>query len=283
MTTDQEINKTKPKAPLPTIRVPQPSNKADIVTILGLISSVGIIIIAIILGQSDANFFNLPSFLIVIVGTLTATSISYSGRELKKSLQSLRSCLFRPVRNFALLAKSMIDFASIARTRGVLQLSNYEKETQKEPFLNKGIRMVVDGYQPDNIKRILQQDIDMQEERGRRAAGILRRASEVAPAMGLIGTLVGLVQMLADLQNPDAIGPAMAVALLTTFYGAILGTIIMAPLAAKLEKNTGDEKIAQTMVLKTCISILEKENPRNLEMMINSLLPPSERIVYFKE
>ncbi len=189
--------------------------------------------------------------------------------------------MMRPVRDFSGLAKGMLDIATVGRKRGVLSLSSYENQTKNEPFLNYALKLVVDGYNPDDIKRILQQDIDMEEERQKRAASILRRGSEVAPAMGLIGTLVGLVQMLADLDNPDAIGPAMAVALLTTFYGAIMGTVVMAPLAAKLEKNAADEVTMKTMTLKTCMSIVSQENPRNLEMLINSLLAPSQRIRYF--
>ena len=128
---------------------------------------------------------------------------------------------------------------------------------------------------------MMTQEIDSLVERHKRSAGIMKRASEIAPAMGLIGTLVGLVQMLADLQNPDSIGPAMAVALLTTFYGAILGTIIMAPMAVKLEKNSSDEVMIKTLILTAATSISRQENPRRLEMLLNSDLPPKEQINYF--
>ncbi len=280
MASDQQ---TQNAAPLPKVSVPSAQSRADIVTILGLILSFGLIIGAILYGGSGVGaFFNLPSVLIVVLGTLTATAVSYTGAEISQSLPIIGRSAVRPVRDFSALAKSMMDLASIARQRGLLQLSNYEKETEKEPFLKYAMGLVVDGYDPDDVARILQQDIDAEEERNLRAASILRRASEVAPAMGLIGTLVGLVQMLADLDDPNSIGPAMAVALLTTFYGAILGTVVMAPLAAKLEKNAADEVTAKTMTLKTALSMMKQENPRNLEMMINSLLPPSQRIIYFK-
>lgn len=280
MSTDTNIEQEANTA-LPSVSVPSAVSKPDVVTILGLLLSFGLIATAIIVGQSNANFFNVPSLLIVVLGTITATSVSYSGEELKQSLPVLGKVAHRPVRNFPALAKSMLDIASVGRKRGVLALSSYENQTKNEPFLNYALRLVVDGYKPDDIKRILQQDIDMEEERQKRAASILRRGSEVAPAMGLIGTLVGLVQMLADLDNPDSIGPAMAVALLTTFYGAIMGTVVLAPLAAKIEKNTADEILMKTMTLKTCMSIINQDNPRNLEMLINSLLPPSKRIKYF--
>jgi len=101
--------------------------------------------------------------------------------------------------------------------------------------------------------------------------------------MGLIGTLVGLVQMLADLENPETIGPAMAVALLTTFYGAILGTVIMAPLSVKLEKNSHDDALIRTLIATAAVSIARQENPRRLEMLLNSELSPSNQIDYFKD
>lgn len=273
---------TQTSTALPRVQVPLAQSKADLATILGLGLSFGMIVLAVILGQSEATFFNLPSFLIVIIGTMTATAVSFTGMELRQSAPTIFGSVIRPVRDFSALAKSMLDLASIARQRGILQLTHYEKETAKEPFLKYALGLVVDGYDPDDVERILQQDIDAEEERNKRAANVLRRASEVAPAMGLIGTLVGLVQMLSNLQNPESIGSDMALALLTTFYGAILGTVVMSPLAAKLEKNAADEVTAKTMTLKTAVSMMRQENPRNLEMMINSLLPPSQRIVYFK-
>lgn len=278
MAADKQID----TAQMPSVNVPAARNALDFVTILGLALSFALIIAAIAFGQSNANFFNIPSVLIVVFGTITATCISYTADELKQSIGIIATSVFRPIRNFSALAKSMIDLAVIARKGGILQLASFEKQTKKEPFLGYAMGLVVDGYSVQDITRILQQDIDAEEERTKRAASILRRASEVAPAMGLIGTLVGLVQMLAELENPEAIGPAMAVALLTTFYGAILGTIVMAPLAAKLEKNADDEVTAKTMTLKTALSMLKQENPRNLELIINSLLSPSQRIIYFK-
>lgn len=268
-------------AKLPAVSVPTAVSSPDLATILGLFLSLALIIGAIAMGQSDAKFFNLPSVLIVIFGTITATITSYSGADLSQAGGTIARAAVRPVRDFPALAKSMMDLATIARKKGLLFLANYEKETSKEPFLKHAMSIVIDGYNENDIRRILQQEIDLEEERQMRAASILRRASEVAPAMGLIGTLVGLVQMLANLENPDTIGPAMAVALLTTFYGAILGSIVMSPLAAKIEKNAVDEVRAKTMVLRTAMSMIKQENPRNLEMLINALLPPSQRIQYF--
>lgn len=282
MSADSNINKQKDDASkLPNVSVPEVSHSPDLATILGLILSFGLIGVAIVIGQSNANFFNMPSVLMVFFGTMTATSVSFTGAELAKSGGVILGAFMRPVRQYKPLATAMMDLASVARKKGVLALASYEKEIGKEPFLKKAIQLVVDGFNQKDVERVLVNEIEADIERDKRAVSMLRRGAEIAPAMGLIGTLVGLVQMLADLENPEAIGPAMAVALLTTFYGAILGTVVLSPMAAKLEKNSADETMVRMMCLKTALSILRKENPRNLELMINSELPASERIVYF--
>lgn len=266
---------------LPDIKLAKPYTKADFATIIGLLAAVGMIAAAIMMGQSNANFFNLPSVMIVILGTMAATSISFTGEELARTGHVLGKSMFRRIQNPSNLAESMLGLAVVAKKKGILALANYDEQIRKDPFLQRAIQLVVDGYKPEDIDRTLTQEVEALKERHRRSANITRRASEVAPAMGLIGTLVGLVQMLADLENPETIGPAMAVALLTTFYGAILGTVIMAPLAVKLEKNSSDEALLKTLVITSCISIARQENPRRLEMLLNAELPPSKQIKYF--
>lgn len=267
--------------PLPNIKIEKPKTRPDLATILGIIFAIGLIVGAIAMGKSDANFFNVPSLLIVLFGSMAATSISFTGSELAKAGHIIAKSLFRKFDDPKKLALSLMDLAVVSRKRGVLSLASFESQLQKNPFLYSSIQLVVDGYGPEDIQRLLSQEIDTQVERHTRSASIARRASEVAPAMGLIGTLVGLVQMLADLENPESIGPAMAVALLTTFYGAILGTIIMAPLAVKLDKNSSDEAKIKNLILTAATSIARQENPRRLEMLLNSELSPSEQIRYF--
>ncbi len=267
--------------PLPDIKLDQPYNKVDLATLVGLLSAIGMIALAIAIGQSNANFFNIPSFMIVILGTMAATSVSYTGEELKRAGSIITKSVFRRVQSPSNLAEVLLGLAVIAKKKGILALSNHEAEIKKDEFLFRATQMVVDGYKPEDIERTLSQEMNAIKDRHKRSAGITRRAAEVAPAMGLIGTLVGLVQMLADLENPETIGPAMAVALLTTFYGAILGTVIMAPLAVKLDKNSHDEALLKTLIITTCSSIARQENPRRLEMLLNAELPPAEQIQYF--
>ncbi len=263
------------------IAIASPRQKLDLATMLGLVFAVGLIVIAIYIGHSKANFFNLPSLLIVVFGTAAVTSVSYSGEELRRLGKVFNNTVFRRTRSPSIMAVQLMDIAAVARKRGLLALAGLENELRKDPFLHKAVQLVTDGYTGEDIDRLLGQEVDSLIERHRRSASIIRRSSEVAPAMGLIGTLVGLVQMLAELSNPENIGPAMAVALLTTFYGAILGTVILAPLAAKLEKNSSDEARVKNLILVAMGSIARQENPRRLEMLLNSELPPSERIRYF--
>jgi len=266
---------------LPRVKFPRVIAKADFATILGLLFAFGLITGAILVGQSNANFFNIPALMIVLLGTMAATAVSYTVPELTKAGEIIGKSTVRRVLPPAPLASSLIDLSVVAKKKGILAMSAFEPELRSDAFLFKAMQMVVDGYKPEVIDRLLTQEIDVLVERHKRSASITRRASEVAPAMGLIGTLVGLVQMLADLENPETIGPAMAVALLTTFYGAILGTIVMAPLAVKLEKNSTDEALTMTLITIAASSIARQDNPRQLEMLLNAQLPPAERINYF--
>jgi len=267
--------------PLPDIKFSTPKKHIDLATLLGLIFTIGLIAFAIAMGQSNANFFNVPSLMIVFFGTMTATAISYTGTELKKSGNVFSQSLFNIKNDPSKLALNLLETAVVAKKKGILILSRFDSEFAKDAFLHKSIQMTVDGYNADDINFFLTQEIEAELERRKRSAGITRRASEIAPAMGLIGTLVGLVQMLADLENPETIGPAMAVALLTTFYGAILGTIVMAPLTVKLEKRASDDEVIKNLIKIACISIAKQDNPRKLEMQINSALPAAKRIRYF--
>lgn len=266
---------------VPSISIKKSYVKADFASIFGLLFAIGLIAAAIYMGQSNANFFNVPALMIVLLGTMAATAISFTGEELARTGHVIAHSFIRRIHSPSRISETLIDLSIVAKKKGILALVNYDSELRKEPFIAHAIQMVVDGYEADEVDALLSQEIEALIDRHKRAASITRRAAETAPAMGLIGTLVGLVQMLADLENPETIGPAMAIALLTTFYGAILGTIVMAPLAVKLEKNSSDEALIKTLVKIGAVAIARQYNPRRLEMLLNSELPPSEQIRYF--
>ncbi len=263
------------------IRIPTAKTALDLTTVFGLVLTFALIAVAIIIGQSDANFFNLPSFMIVILGTMAVTSVSYTWEEISNAGKIIGNTLFRQKYEAKEMALQLMEISVLSKTKGLLALSSIEAELKKNPALFKAARIVTDGYPPEEVERVLMQDLDALMGRHRRSASILRRAADTAPAMGLIGTLIGLVQMLANLQDPEAIGPAMAVALLTTFYGAILGTAVLSPMAAKLERNSNEEGMVRTLIMIAMSSIARQDNPRRLEMLLNTELPPEERIKYF--
>lgn len=265
----------------PAISIQLPQRRADKSTILGLLLANGAVLAAIAMGGSLGAFVDWPSVMIVILGTIAVTAVSYTGPEFFGTMRVMGKSLFRQEISPTVIARQMIDIALLARNEGTLALQKVDRELRKDPFLHRGVLMIGDGNTGEEITRVMGQEIDALLARHQRAIGILRRASEVAPAMGLIGTLIGLVQMLSMLDDPNSIGPSMAVALITTFYGAMLGTVILSPLAVKLELNSQSEALEKTLVLAGLASISRQENPRRLEMILNSHLPPSRRIRYF--
>ncbi len=264
-----------------SLRIRRPLKRFDFATFLGLLFSFALIGGAIYIGQSNANFFNTPALMIVMLGTVAVTSISYTGEEIRRAGSIIGRSLLSHYQKPSVMAQQLIEIAVLVRKKGPLALSHADSQLRKDMFLHYASQMVTDGFDPQDVERVLEQEIDSLVERHKRSASIVRRASEIAPGMGLIGTLVGLVQMLAQLDDPSSIGPAMAVALLTTFYGAIMGTVVLSPLAAKLERNSTAETMIRTLILTAMVSIARQENPRQLEMLLNSILPPSERIRYF--
>ena len=256
--------------------------KVDYATIIGLVGAISMIGIALVLGGRVGSFLDLRSALIVIVGTIAITAISYSLGDMGKAGRVIGRSFMQNIADSNVMAHQLLDLASVARSKGVLSLQEYTNQMAKDPFLLRAMNLVSDGVGAEDIDRLLGQEIESVTARHEHSAGMLKRASEVAPAMGLIGTLVGLVQMLAALDDPASIGPSMAVALLTTFYGALMGTVLLSPLAAKLERRSEDEFVIKTMVLLAAMSMSRKENPRRLEMLLNTTLPPEKRIRYFK-
>nr|WP_246462888.1 MotA/TolQ/ExbB proton channel family protein [Nitrospirillum iridis] len=266
-------------APLPEpVRI---RHGLDLTTVLGLAAGFALVFSALAFGGHARAFINVPSLMIVVGGTIAVTIVSFAREDLTACRRQLTRALMRPVSDMADVSGYVLQMAEAARRNGPLTLQPLLKDKGVEPLQARAIELVVDGIAAEDVERILRTEIEAQQARSRHAAAVLRRASEVAPAMGLIGTLVGLVQMLGNLQDPAAIGPAMAIALLTTFYGALVGNMALAPLAGKLERNTDAQTIVDTLFMLGAISIARQENPRRLEMMMNTVLPPELRLSHY--
>lgn len=263
------------------IKFPEKHIDYGVWTGLGLL--VFVLFIALTLSGSLAAFADLRAFLIVVCGTLAIMGLSFNGKTLRHSLKALKQHLFEKPETPHARALMLMDLAAIGRQDGVLVFQNMQPRLRRQdPFLAHGLEMLADGHSVEDIDRILNLEIDVELERLQGAIALLRRGAEAAPAMGLIGTLIGLVQMLSKLDDPATIGPAMAVALLTTFYGALMGSAFFAPLAGKLELQAQNLILRMELVVLTMKSIVIQENPRRLEQVLNSKLPAAERINYFE-
>ncbi|MEQ9350290.1 MAG: MotA/TolQ/ExbB proton channel family protein [Alphaproteobacteria bacterium] len=252
--------------------------RPDIATILGVGGAIGLIVTAIALGGDPVAFFDVKSVLIVLGGTFAVTMTNFSLGELFGTWRVVFRTLVTNDHNPGLAAATMVQLARLARRRGILGMQTVLNQVANRPFLYRALILLVDGMPGDQVERVMQREIAARNTRHGKSAMVLRRAGDISPAMGLIGTLVGLVQMLGGLDDPSTIGPAMAVALLTTFYGAILANVVFLPLAGKLERNTNAEAMVDTIFLQGVASIGRQENPRRLQMTLNTLLPPEIRI-----
>jgi chemotaxis protein MotA len=217
----------------------------------------------------------------VVGGTLAVIITCFSSDEVQTMLRVVGSTISSTSPDPTTAAVRALEFAELARKHGLRHLEFLLDQQAESPFFRKALSMVVDGVAVAELEEVLRNDIQATLHRFRRSAAVLRRAADHAPAMGLIGTLVGLVQMLGRLDDPRHIGPSMAVALLTTFYGAVLANMVLSPLAVRLERNALDEELVCTVYLMGAVSISRQENPRRLELLVNSVLPPAMRVRYF--
>ncbi|WP_210414160.1 motility protein A [Luteithermobacter gelatinilyticus] len=252
------------------------------ITLLGIVAGFALIISAMILGGSPLAFVDVPSILIVLGGTVAITIVSFSPKDLQLIPGALWHMMTYTPLDPREAGVTMIQISERARKQGLMSLEKLTSTMNNEPFLQKALNLTVDGASVEEIEQILQKEIHYTASIQSKSVDLLRRAAEVAPAMGLIGTLVGLVQMLGNLSDPSTIGPAMSVALLTTFYGAVLAHMVLMPLATKAERNSQNESTLNALYLTGALSISREENPRRLEMQLNAMLPQTHRIRYFE-
>jgi chemotaxis protein MotA len=246
----------------------------DIATLIGLLGGFGIIIGAIATGGDIMLFVNLPSVLIVVGGTFMVTLMQVSLKDFLGSFNIAMKAFFYKIDDANQLIEEAVQLADVARKNGLLALEGQEIGNE---FLKQGITLCVDGHDPALVQRMLSKDINLTIQRHEVGQRMFKNMATMAPAMGMIGTLVGLVQMLANMSDPASIGPAMAVALLTTLYGAVIANVFAQPLADKLARASQLERVNKSLILETISGIQEGMNPRVLEQMLSTYLPSSKR------
>jgi len=246
----------------------------DKATLIGIPSGIAVILIAIAIGENPIMFVSIPGVLIVVFGTLALTLSMITFKQFIGSFKVLKQALSGRDDDPEALIERIEELANIARKEGALALEDQEID---DPFLAKGIGMIVDGQAIEVIERTLERDIQMSEARHEGGIKMFSNIVEVAPAMGMLGTLVGLVQMLGVLDDPDAIGPAMATALLTTFYGILIAQGLANPIARKLELRAEQEARDHSLIMEGIRGIQEGINPRILRGILETYLPRHQR------
>jgi chemotaxis protein MotA len=246
----------------------------DLGTLVGLLGAIAMVLMAMVLGGSIVTFIDAPSILIVVVGTHFVVMMTYSlGDFLGAAKAGMKVLTFKGADNEELITQ-IVELADMARKSGLLAL---EGATIEQDFLKKGIGLLVDGHDGDVVRGILEKDVRMSSERHTLAGSVFKTMADVAPAMGMIGTLIGLVAMLSNMDDPKSIGPAMAVALLTTLYGAIMANMVGIPISDKLALRDKEEKMSKTLMIDGLLGIQAGQNPRVIEQVLHGYLAEGKR------
>lgn len=259
--------------------------KLDVLTPIGLTIGVIMLLFGIVYngGMSGLlSFVDPASLLIVIGGLLSGLLVSFSLKDIKQMIKVMRQSFSSDERKLQDLIDTFVHLSGKARREGLLSLE-MEIDQVEDRFLRKGMLLAIDGTDPDVIQDILLAEIAAMEERHRKGRAILEKAGDYAPAWGMIGTLIGLVLMLKNLNDPSTLGPNMAIALLTTLYGSLLANLVFIPIAAKLELKTEQEAFLKQIIVEGVIGVQSGQNPNLLQEKLSAFLSQEEREAKEKE
>lgn len=247
----------------------------DFATLIGLVVGIVVVVSAILVGSDFWIFLNLPGFLIVVGGTMAATFVKFPMQNVFSALKIGVVTALRDVHEDprGLIDKS-IELAEISRKNGMLALESVDI---KNPFFKRGLKLCIDGHNLEVVRNAMTRDMEQSIHRHDEGARIFKAIGDSAPAFGMIGTLVGLVQMLSSMDNPDSIGPAMAVALLTTLYGAVIANLVALPISDKLETKTEEERLNKELMLEAITQIHGRQSPMVLADILEGYLPENQR------
>lgn len=251
----------------------------DLASIIGLVLCLGMCIYGIIDNAGASNFgryLDYPSAIITFGGSFFAVMASFSMADFLGGLKSFMLVFKAPSTDVGGMIQKIIDLSNVARKEGLLSLEEAAGDLEDE-FMKKGILLIVDGTDPELVRGIMETELVSTEERHKSKIGFWDTLGAMGPAWGMIGTLIGLVNMLYEMDDPSSIGPSMAVALITTLYGSLLANWICGPVASKLKANNANEIMVKEIMIEGLLSIQAGENPRVIEEKLKSFLSPSER------
>ncbi len=247
----------------------------DLATILGIVLGFGALIAAFVLeGGHLSSLIGITAYMIIFGGTFGATMTSYGLKDMLGLPKLIMKAVKTPPDRRALLVEEIVKLAEIARRDGLLALENHPIE---DPFLKKGIMLVVDGTDAELTEQILYADVEAMEQRHARGYGIFQTMGGFAPTMGIIGTVMGLVHVLSSLKDPESLGPAIAVAFLATLYGVATANLLWLPLHNKLKLRSKEEVAEKQLIIEGVLGIQAGENPRMLREKLLVHLPPQAR------
>jgi chemotaxis protein MotA len=248
----------------------------DIATLVGVISALGLVVTAILLGGgSFSAFVDIPSFLVVIGGAIAAVMVAFPLKNFLGVFGVSKKVFLNKVENVPALIETIVSLAETARRDGLLALESKIEDVENS-FIVLGIQMAVDGTRPEVIEDVMRTELDAVATRHRDGKSIFDQLGRFAPAFGMIGTLMGLIIMLGDM-DPETIGKGMAVALITTLYGAIVSNVIFLPFAEKLGFLNKQELLAMEIIVRGIMGIQSGDNPRVIEQKLNTFIPPKMR------
>lgn len=268
-------NEAKIIADIPAV-TKQQGLKRDRGTVLGVFSGIFLIVIAILNGGSPEVFVNLNSALIVLGGTAATTFIAFPSIKIFGMIPVIINAFKPEIYHPSEYVEEIIDLASTYRSGGTKKLES-EEQFLNNRLIKSGVAMVVDGYNTREIHEIMDRELSSMIERHNAGQKILRFMGVQAPVFGMCGTLIGLIQMLINVNNPSTIGPALATALITTFYGLILANLVITPIVSKLHTRTESETMLYKAIKVGILGIQEKSNPQKIRKNMNALLPPDQQ------
>ncbi|KXG75754.1 flagellar motor protein [Thermotalea metallivorans] len=248
----------------------------DLATLIGILLGFGFMVWGIFLGGSILSFWDVPSIVIVLGGTVAGTLVAHPLKKVAQSITIVRKAFSSKDLAPGDTIGRIIELANTARREGLLALEEAAENIDDE-FLQKGVMLIVDGTDPELVRNILETELAFLEERHGSGRSLFETMGSLAPAFGMIGTLIGLVNMLKKLDDPKAVGPSMAVALITTFYGSVLANLLFIPIATKLKIRSKEEILIKEIMVEGLLSIQAGENPRIIEEKLKAFLPPTMR------